>query len=349
MIDKVSYTKEWIIEKTGSIDKATDPKLMEKVIRAFGLLEQLTLMRLPIVFKGGTSLLLHAGSNPQRYSIDIDIISECAPQEIPPVLNKIVENGEFTRWQDDNQRTSTTKAPIGHYKLYYNSAVEEGAEEYVLLDVLFAKATYAFVQGHPISHPWLATQDQPSLVLMPDMSSLMGDKLTAFAPNTIGILYTKKRHTEIMKQLFDLGFLFQHLNDLSNVRESYVLTATTEIANRGLDITWQDTLKDSFDTCLLITNRDEKDEKFIWLLEGNKRLINFILRTYSLDHAIVAAAKTAYLIQLIRNSHEVWQQYTGPEQVRDLLVDHSVSPKIQKLKKSNPEAFFYWYHALALK
>jgi hypothetical protein len=151
-----------------------------------------------------------------------------------------------------------------------------------------------------------------------------------------------------MKQLFDLDFLFLHVKDLGNVRKSYILTATTEITNRGLEITWQDTLQDSFDTCLLITNRDEKNEKFKWLLDGNKRLVNFILRTHSIDHAIIAAAKTAYIIQLIRNGHEEWQQYTGPEQVKDLVVDHTIYPKIHKLKKSNPEAFFYWSHSLSL-
>jgi hypothetical protein len=349
MIDKVSYTREWIIDKTRSITKPTDPKLMEKVIRAFGLLEQLTLMGLPIIFKGGTSLLLHAGQNPQRYSIDIDIINPDTPEDVTVILDKIVANGEFTRWQDDNQRKSETRAPVGHYKLYYNSVIDEGVEEYVLLDVLFEQATYAYLQAHPISHPWLAIQGQPSTVQMPDMSSLMGDKLTAFAPNTIGILYTKKRHMEIMKQLFDLGFLFQHLTDLDHVRKSYILTATTEIANRGLDITWQDTLQDSFETCLIIANRDEKDEKFKLLLEGNKKLFNYILRPHSIDHAIVSAAKTAYVIQLVKNDHGQWQQYNGPEQVKDLVVDHTVYPKIHKLKKSNPEAFFYWYYALSLK
>lgn len=347
MIDKVSYTREWIIEKTRAIEKRTDPKLMEKVIRAFGLLEQLTLMGLPIVFKGGTSLLLHAGQNPQRYSIDIDIISEYAAEDVPAILDKVV-TGEFTRWEDDNQRKTATKAPVGHYKLYYKSVVDEGAEEYVLLDVLFERAAYASMQIYPINHPWLAIQEEPSTVQMPDMSSIMGDKLTAFAPNTIGILYTKERHAEIMKQLFDLGFLFLHLTDLGHVRKSYISTATTEISNRNLDITWRDTLKDSFDTCLLITNRDEKNEKFKWLLEGNKKLVNFILHTYSIDHAIVSAARTAYAIQLIKNDYQQWNQYTGPEQVKDLVIDHTIYPKIHKLKKSNTEAFFYWYHALSL-
>ena len=40
------------------------------------------------------------------------------------------------------------------------------------------------------------------------MNSLLGDKLTAFAPRTIGILYHPLRKTDIAKQLFDVGVLF---------------------------------------------------------------------------------------------------------------------------------------------
>lgn len=154
---------------------------------------------------------------------------------------------------------------------------------------------------------------------------------------------------EIMKLLFDLGFLFQNLTDLSYVRKFYILTATTVITNTELGITWQDALQDSFETYLVIANRDETDEKFKCLLQGNKRLINYILRTYTIDHAIVSAAKTAYVIQLIKNSQNEWQQYSSPEQLKDLVIVHMAYPKIHKLKKSNPEAFFYWYHALSLK
>ena len=50
-----------------------DPKLVEKVVYAFGLLEQLKQAGLDFIFKGGTSLLLLTDP-PSRFSIDIDII-----------------------------------------------------------------------------------------------------------------------------------------------------------------------------------------------------------------------------------------------------------------------------------
>jgi hypothetical protein len=78
MISKKSYTKEWISVKESEIDKRGDPKMIEKVIMAFSLLEQIQLKAVPIVFKGGIYLLLHLDP-PQRFSIDIDLIIQLEP------------------------------------------------------------------------------------------------------------------------------------------------------------------------------------------------------------------------------------------------------------------------------
>ena len=70
MILPESYSVEWIrnIQKKTK----TDPGLIEKVIQALTLLEQLQLQGLDFVFKGGTALILLLGE-PKRLSIDIDI------------------------------------------------------------------------------------------------------------------------------------------------------------------------------------------------------------------------------------------------------------------------------------
>ncbi len=57
MISRKSLTKEWL-EKTKKLYKGKDPILIEKVIRAFTLLEQLKLKGLDFIFRGGSSLLL---------------------------------------------------------------------------------------------------------------------------------------------------------------------------------------------------------------------------------------------------------------------------------------------------
>ena len=52
---------------------------------------------------------------------------------------------------------------------------------------------------------------KPLLAKVPCLEDMLGDKLTAFAPNTTGIPYFKKQDSmsmEIIKQLYDIGNLF---------------------------------------------------------------------------------------------------------------------------------------------
>ena len=68
MILRESYTEEWI----GRIQRVykIDPSLVEKVIMALTLLEQLKVGGLDFIFKGGTSLMLLLGEI-KRLSIDM--------------------------------------------------------------------------------------------------------------------------------------------------------------------------------------------------------------------------------------------------------------------------------------
>ena len=73
MIDTKSYSLEHIQE----IQKKTksDPQLIERSLHAFGLLETLLSVGMPLIFKGGTCLMILMGK-PRRFSTDIDIIVE---------------------------------------------------------------------------------------------------------------------------------------------------------------------------------------------------------------------------------------------------------------------------------
>ncbi len=114
MISAKSFSKEWILEKSSGLGKKGDPKLLEKAIRAFVLLEQLVVNGLPLVFKGGTSLLLLI-EPPRRFSIDIDIIVSLKIDELHPIFDKIIGQGSFLSWKDDNERKHRGDAPVGHY------------------------------------------------------------------------------------------------------------------------------------------------------------------------------------------------------------------------------------------
>ena len=76
-----------------------DPTLIEKVTKAFHLVEELSKTDLEFIFKGGTSLLLLLNKM-HRFSIDIDIIIEKQKHEVDMQRNlfEIVDKSSvFTR------------------------------------------------------------------------------------------------------------------------------------------------------------------------------------------------------------------------------------------------------------
>src|SRR5690606_31226951 len=140
MISKETYTLEWITYIRTILGKRTDPKLVEKVVNAFKLLEQLRIQEMQMIFKGGTSIIL-ATKHPIRFSIDIDIITEYTENQIKAVLDKIVSTGAFIDWKPDNDRLHDVEVPVGHFKLHYTSVVDERIEP-ILLDVLYTSNPY---------------------------------------------------------------------------------------------------------------------------------------------------------------------------------------------------------------
>ena len=71
MLTRENYSKEHIeaLQK----DSGNDPALLERVLFAFGLLEAISRVELPFIFKGGTCLMLLL-KKPMRLSTDIDIV-----------------------------------------------------------------------------------------------------------------------------------------------------------------------------------------------------------------------------------------------------------------------------------
>ena len=71
MLTKDNFTEEHI--RSLQLKSRRDPLLLERCVYAFGLLEAITKVGMPFVFKGGSSLML-LPDHPMRLSTDIDII-----------------------------------------------------------------------------------------------------------------------------------------------------------------------------------------------------------------------------------------------------------------------------------
>ncbi|WP_169817271.1 nucleotidyl transferase AbiEii/AbiGii toxin family protein [Gelidibacter algens] len=310
-------------------------------------LEQLKLNGLEFIFKGGTALLL-ATKEPKRFSIDIDIITEQTQSEIETILKKISKNSAFTHWEDDNNRKHTPDAPIGHFKMYYTSVVD-GNVEPILLDVLYTPNPYPELMEIPIEHDWIKTAGKITTVQMPTFDAILGDKLTAFAPKTTGILFSKNRPVEIIKQLFDVAFLMDNITDLKVVQNSYNKVVEEEIKFRKLKVSAHQVLEDTQEACFVLSTRDGNSEEFKQLQLGVSNFTNFTISRFNLEEAITAASKAAYLAEVLKNETLTKLEiFKNPSQVKDWMIENQQFNKLNKLKKSNPEAFFYWYIVVSI-
>ncbi len=347
MINQSEITMEWL-EKVSKENRKADKILSEKVIRALLLLEGLVKQKLSFVFKGGTALMLHF-STTKRLSIDIDIILPVEIENLDEILEALVKEQAFIR-KEFNQRSSESKIKKEHYKFFYAPLHKTNKdEEYVLLDILFEEINYAKIVSLPIQSVFVPMIDEPLKVKVPCLEDILGDKLAAFAPNTTGIPYFKKDDSmsmEIIKQLYDIGNLFDSVTDISVIKTTFYRFAKTELIYRDLKkMNEADVLEDIFQTSLCITTRGQiGDGNFDELLKGIQRIGSFIFsENYQLEKAITHASKAAYLSALIKYEAEIIEKFDNALEIRNWLITAPMNSKLNKLKKSNPEAFFYWY------
>ncbi len=347
MIDKSKINIDWISQVSKRNRKA-DKILVEKVIRALLLLEGLVVYEIPFVFKGGTALMLHLNSS-KRLSIDIDIILPAEIEGFENILKDIVAEQDFTGLELQH-RITNTKIKKEHYKFFYTPIHKSNKEEeYVLLDILFEEIGYANVIEIPIQSSFVPIEGELITVKVPCLEDMLGDKLTAFAPNTTGIPYFKKKDSmsmEIIKQLYDIGNLFDVANDLEIIKSAFLTFAKTELTYRAINgLTANDVLEDIYQTSLNIVTRgaDGKGD-FEQLQLGIRRITGFIFsESFHLEKAIILASKAAYISILIKKDADTIEKFENPKLLKDWQIREPLNNKLNKLKKSNPEAFFYWY------
>lgn len=353
MINQTEITIEWL-NHVSKQHRNADKILVEKVIRALLLLEGLVKQNLSFVFKGGTALMLHFNSA-KRLSIDIDIILPNEIENLESVLDTIGQEQGFLR-KELQHRSANSKIKKEHYKFFFTPLHKtKKDEEYVLLDILFEDVNYENVISLPIQSDFVSQSGKALNVNIPSLEDILGDKLTAFAPNTTGIPYFKKEDSmsmEIIKQLYDIGNLFDVVEDLETIKSTFYRFAKTEIAYRNSEIiSEKDVLEDIYQTALCIITRGVDGKgNFDELQKGLQRIVGFIFsESYHIEKAIAHASKAAYLSALIKHNAKTINKFETPLQLKDWQIGEPLNNKLNKLKKSNPEAFFYWFKIYELK
>jgi hypothetical protein len=369
MIDNASLSAEWLAEKRRQYKK--DPGIMEGMIHALYLLDQLKLTGLDFIFKGGTSLILLM-KKPLRFSVDIDVIvrPDLRREELEEYLSRIIMNSEFLRMEIDERRSYKEGIPKAHYKFIYRSNVSTKSkageivthpEKEILLDVLFAENPYPVLVERKIQTDWIKMTGEPLTVVTPDINSIAGDKLVAFAPTTTGVPYGAAKEREIIKQLFDVGNLFDLLVDIEIFKKSYRMSAEGEIKHRPdrKISSIEDILRDTIATGIIIARREfhDKDDsesktKFLEINTGISQFSHFVFEgNFRIDHAQVASAKASYLSAMILTGYNGnLTKFDSAIKMQEYLISH---PKYNFLNKrlkfvANGEALFYWHQTLKL-
>ena len=359
MILPSSYSQDWITAKRESYPKS-DPTIIEKVIYALTLVEQLAQTSLSFIFKGGTSLLLIL-PEPKRFSIDVDIVTTESKEKVEEVLTAICSKGIFTKWDLDELRSYKAGVPKAHYFLSFMSQLEN-KERYVLLDVLYEEHGYPALVNAPILNEWIQTDENYIRVQIPTIDSIAGDKLTAFAPNTVGVRF-RVEHTdgritekqmEVMKQLFDLGILFDRINNLQHLKQSFEVTSRKEIAYRPEHkITTEEVLNEIINTSLMIGSLGkffDPNKDFKHIEDGLNQIKSYIFNgAFRIDEAVLASSKVAYLAAIIITGYEGdivhWKD-------GDDIMKYKIDPMdynfLNKRINIPGSPLFYWYQALSL-
>lgn len=352
MIDKDKIGINWL-EKVSKENRKADKILIEKVIHALLLLEGLVRNNIPFVFKGGTSLMLHFESA-KRLSIDIDIIIEERIEDLENLLNNVAKQQGFTR-VEEHVRAVKSDIEKAHYKFYYIPTHKTAQdEEYILLDILFENISYKNLVDLQIASKFVPQNDEPLIVKAPSLEDLLGDKLTAFAPNTTGIPYIKNDNSmsmEIIKQLYDIGNLFDECTNIDIINHTFYRFARTELLYRELnDKDVNDVLQDIFQTSLCLSSKGVLGVgNFNELQTGIKRITGFIFsEAFHIEKAIVAASKAGYIVKILMKEGKSIEKFKSAIQIKDWSITNPDYNKLNKLKKSNPEAFFYWYKTIEL-
>lgn len=286
------------------------------------------------------------GDVTNRLSIDIDII--CPPgTEIEQYLS-LFKNFGFTKFELVERKSPGKDIPKSHSKFYYQlTYADKRGEAYILLDVLYEDCHYLNTLEIPITSPFVEIDGDPLLVKVPSVEDILGDKLTAFAPNTTGIPYHKGKKVcsvEIVKQMYDIARLFEKVGSLAITREVFNRIVRVEMAYRNLDNV-EDVLDDIIQTSLLIATRGKEGKgDFAILSDGIKKIRNFIhTSNYHLDHAIVDSAKAAYIAACLKTGKTDVEKYDGNlEAILAMDIKESLPSKLSKLRKTYPEAFYYW-------
>jgi len=362
MFPKHAFEQDWLKGQARAMGGCA-PQILERCVHALTLLGHLEESGLPFVFRGGTCILLHLPEI-HRLSIDIDIICAVTGKELESVLDAVGRRPPFTR-HEESVRDGDRLPRRRHFKFFYSSAlnVNEYAPPSVMLDVVEEVEEIHKLESKPITTGFLEAENEIK-VLLPTVSSLLADKLTAFAPSTTGVPLWKKDGTpgdvvQVVKQLFDVGMLFDHATNGADFQETYDRAQAQEANYRGGIHSREATLEDTIAHCIAASPLKPKVQntfpEYALLRDGYLGMRGHLTRKFSEQDFRAMAARTALLAAHLQTRNIIdfeSARYAGTKEqiaaLRAASFNNTQWDWADGLRQVNPEAYHYWLAASRL-
>ena len=322
MLSKKNYEIEHLEEVARLYPKVGKAQL-ETTVFAFGLLEALVNSGLEFCFKGGTSLLLLL-DKPRRISTDIDIV---VPKKtcFDAYFDRVKDRFPFYRGEE---RGAQPNPAFRHFYFYVDGSLSRHGI-HINLDVAFEDEPFLETLEKEIALPFLLTQGIKAFVRIPSAPCILGDKLTAFAPHTVGVNPFQTslgkpidNRLQVMKQMYDIARLFDERPSFDLTNESFLRSLAFENAFRHSGFSPKDALLDAFYAAVSICSFGRIDDRREYLsvykpgIQGLSS--NVFSGQYHQEDAADDASKVALLCAGLLVGCNVFSQkdfpsYQGPE------------------------------------
>lgn len=359
-LDPTCFDSRWIRSKRDELG-LNDLGRLETAILAFELLGRLAAAGLEFVFKGGTCVLLHVQPI-RRLSVDVDIVTGRPFPEVLEIVGAISGEHPFREAEHQGHRDQENP-PTRHIRIRCNSAVQRDGTTQVQLDVLCDRHVYPRVESKSIIAPFIVPA-APASVTVPAAECLLAEKLTAFAPGTIGVQYEliprggahppEPQPLRVVKQLYDVGVLFDLVRDPHLLKEGYRASFEKQTLYRARGHTLDQALDDARDAAFWPSQhnlrRSATNERTAFFVEGFNMLNNFLTarEPFNLPAARPFCARAAYLsafIQKDRPAEEFLDYTRPPDNLNELSISGPLAV-LNGLRGIAPEAFWMWKRAV---
>jgi hypothetical protein len=240
---KSSCFNEETLRKHVEEGKAANLTYLSKALYALEYLAQLHKAGAVALFKGGSAVQLLLPRGWQRLSIDLDIETRLREEEMKKRLEEI--HNRFGReYFSYEPRKSEVKGPFYSYRI----GVPSGAV--ILLDAMMATAGYKTTRTRLRSFFYESNVE----VKTPTIDSLLGDKLSALGPNTIGRhLEDSRNGLEYIKHLYDIQSLLPHIQNIGGALKAYECCHSLQLQIREIKLDLEESLRDLDYVCRFLT------------------------------------------------------------------------------------------------